>query len=81
MRLTWSNNWDIESWSRIDRFLLYTEWEEYFSDATQRRLPQLLSNHFPLMLDCGVGCRASRSFKFENMWLQSEGFVQKVKMW
>jgi hypothetical protein len=33
------------------------------------------------MLDCGVGCRGSRSFKFENTWLQSEGFVQKVKMW
>lgn len=33
------------------------------------------------MLDCGVGSRGSRSFKFENMRLQSDDFVEKVKMW
>jgi hypothetical protein len=57
------------------------EWEEYFLDVSQRRLPRLLSDHFPLMLDCGVGSRGSRYFKFENMWLQSEGFVEQVKTW
>jgi hypothetical protein len=43
------------AWSRIDRFLLCLEWEEYFSVVSQRRLPRLLSDHFPLILDCGVG--------------------------
>jgi hypothetical protein len=33
------------------------------------------------MLDCGVGSWSSRHFKFENMWLQSEGFVERVKTW
>jgi hypothetical protein len=49
--------------------------------VTQRRLPRLLSDHFPLMLDCGAPRGGSRYFKFENMWLKSEGFVEQVKTW
>jgi hypothetical protein len=33
------------------------------------------------MLDCGVMSRSSRYFKFENMWLKSEGFVDEVNTW
>jgi hypothetical protein len=33
------------------------------------------------MLDCGVSGRGSRYFKFENMWLKSEGFVEQVRTW
>jgi hypothetical protein len=33
------------------------------------------------MLDCGVSGGGSRYFKFENMWLKSEGFVEQVKTW
>jgi len=28
------------------------------------------------MLDCDVSGGGSRYFKFENMWLKSEGFVE-----
>jgi hypothetical protein len=28
-----------------------------------------------------VGSRGSRHFKFENMWLQLEAFVEQVKNW
>ena len=52
--LIWSNNHDSQSWSRIDRFLLSPEWEEQFLDVSQRTLPSILSDHFPLMLDCDV---------------------------
>jgi hypothetical protein len=37
--------------------------------------------HFPLLLDCGVGRQGKGSFKFENMWLQVEGFEEQVKRW
>lgn len=33
------------------------------------------------MLDCGVAVRSTKYFKFENMWLQYEGFVKQVKTW
>jgi hypothetical protein len=40
-----------------------------------------LSDHFPLLLDCGAPRRGSRYFKFENMWLKYEGFIEQVKKW
>jgi len=49
-QFTWSNN---QVWSKIDRFMLSSEWEEHYPDVSQSRLPRLLSDHFPLMLDCG----------------------------
>jgi hypothetical protein len=77
---TWSNIWDRLLWSKIDRFLLSPGWEAEFPNVFQRRLPRLLSDNFPLMLDCG-DVRSRRYFKFENMWLKSDGSVDKVKHW
>jgi hypothetical protein len=37
-----------------------------------------LSDHFPHLLDCGDVVRDRRYFKFENMWLKYEGFMEKV---
>jgi exonuclease III len=77
-QFSWSNG---HSWSRIDRFLLSSGWEERFPDAVQRRLSRVLSDHFPIMLVCGETRRGGGYFKFENMWLQHEGFVEEVKGW
>jgi hypothetical protein len=49
--------------------------------VSQRHLPFLLLDHYPLLLDCGVGRQGRGSFKFENMWLQVEGFGEQVKRW
>jgi hypothetical protein len=39
-------------------------------------------DHFPILLDCGDFHGGSRPLRFENMWLKSEGFVDRVKwMW
>jgi hypothetical protein len=54
---------------------------ESFPEVTQGRLPSLLSDHFPLLLDCGAQRGGNRYFKFENMWLKYEGFVEQVKKW
>ena len=50
---TWSNNRDVPAMSRIDRFLLSTAWADHFGLVNQLRLPRLLSDHFPIRLDCG----------------------------
>lgn len=47
--LTWSNNL---SRSLLDRFLFATNLEEHFSSMIHRRLPRLLSYHFPILLEC-----------------------------
>jgi hypothetical protein len=41
----------------------------------------LCSDHFPILLDCEGFHGGRRYFKFENMWLKSYGFVDRVKQW
>jgi endonuclease/exonuclease/phosphatase family metal-dependent hydrolase len=50
---TWSNNQEYPYWSRIDRFLVSSEWEAQFLGVSQRRLPRLFSDHLSILLDCG----------------------------
>jgi hypothetical protein len=76
--LTWSNS---VSWSRIDRFLVSPDWEAKYPSLFQKRLPRLCSDHFPILLDCGGIKGGARPFKFENMWLKADGFVDKVREW
>jgi hypothetical protein len=49
----WSNNRDPLSWFRTNRVLLSFDWEAQFPNASHRRLPIVLLDHFPLLLDCG----------------------------
>ena len=75
---TWSN---ARSRSRIDRFLCSLTLEDHFSKLVQRRLPRLLSDHFPISLSCGFMQRRKSPFRFENMWLKSDGFINRVQQW
>jgi hypothetical protein len=81
LRYTWSNNCENSAMSRIDRFLYISEWEDRYPTVVQRRLPRLLSDHFPIMLESGEFLKGNRPFCFENMWLQAEGFGEMVKGW
>ncbi|KAG6625769.1 hypothetical protein CIPAW_15G001500 [Carya illinoinensis] len=77
----WSSNRAHPSWSTINRFLISPEWEAHYLNLIQKRLPRLCSNHFRILLDCGVLHRGPRYFKFENMWLKSKGFLDRVQKW
>jgi hypothetical protein len=67
--------------SRIDRFLFTVDWEEGFSMTSQKRMIRLTSDHFPIMLECGFFQRGRRPFRFENMWLKADGFLERVQNW
>jgi hypothetical protein len=70
---------DTPFWSSIDRFLVSPDWEAQYLDLSKKRLSRLCSNHFPILLNC-EGIQGGRiHFKFENMWLKFEGFVDRVK--
>ena len=78
---TWSNNREVSSMSHLDRFLFIAGWNEGFINISQKRLVRISSDHFPVLLDCGNIQRRSRPFRFENMWLKVEGFMELVKEW
>lgn len=78
---TWSNN---HACSRLVKFLISPlTWEMHFLDVCQKRQPRICSNHFPILLDCDCGGIQWewRYFKFENMWLKANGFVELIRQW
>lgn len=50
--------------SRIDRFLFSTEWDEFFSAIKQIALPRPISDHKPMVLECGEWDTTHSYFKF-----------------
>uniref|UniRef100_A0A2N9FE24 Reverse transcriptase domain-containing protein n=1 Tax=Fagus sylvatica TaxID=28930 RepID=A0A2N9FE24_FAGSY len=80
-KFTWSNNYESPAMSRIDRFLYSGDWEDRYPTVVQKRPPKLLSDHFPILLESGKFLRGKRPFRFENMWLQAEGFGEMVRGW
>lgn len=68
-----------QSWSRIDRFLVSSCWEFLCLELIQKRLPRMYSDHFLILLESGRFRGVKKPFRFENIWLKVDGFVEKVK--
>ncbi|GFZ11267.1 hypothetical protein Acr_22g0006650 [Actinidia rufa] len=75
---TWSNG---TAFSRLDRFLISSDWEGEHMDVRQYCLPIVVSDHKPVFLVGGGKSKGPAPFKFENMWLQAEGFEDLVRKW
>jgi len=80
-QFTWSRGEVSFQASRIDRFLISPEWSEMFNAIKQFPLPRVFSDHKPIVLESGDWDASPSYFKFENMWLQSDGFLDMVRDW
>lgn len=74
----WSNNQVQPCLSRIDHFLYLICWGEHFSQAQQSALPKPASDHVLLLLRYEDRASGLMPFLFELMWLELEGFKDKV---
>lgn len=54
------------------------DWEPHYPELYHKRLSHLCSDRFPILLDCGGIRGGRRYFKSENVWLKTEGFVERV---
>ena len=75
---TWFRDLGSTCRSRIDRTLASVDWVDHFGNVLQRVLPRAVSNHCPLLVVAGNVNKGRSAFKFENMWLKEEGFVERV---
>ncbi|WMV33447.1 hypothetical protein MTR67_026832 [Solanum verrucosum] len=58
-----------------------SQWEELFLRIKQNLLPNVRSDHRPIVLVCGDWKIKKSYFKFEQWWLGVEGFKDKVRVW
>ncbi|XP_021974931.1 uncharacterized protein LOC110870041 [Helianthus annuus] len=64
--------------SKLDRFLVNSEFFNSWPEAELRALPKLWSDHSPLVLSSSVVKFGARPFLFFNSWLSKEGFKEVV---
>ena len=78
---TWRGGLNGSSMSRLDRFLVTTDWESHCNKVTQRCLSRPVSDHFPILLNSDGVRMGPSPFRFELMWLKYEGFKEILNGW
>jgi len=80
-KFTWANSLDTPTFERLDRVLVSTDWEQKFCLAVVQALTRDISDHTPLLLDCGTSTTQGNQlpFQFEFCWLLTNGFFEQVR--
>ncbi|KAK4708772.1 hypothetical protein R3W88_029697 [Solanum pinnatisectum] len=78
-------HFESERYNCIKRSKAMSSFNDIISDLGLMDLPlqgySLRSDHRPILLKCGDWESNPSYFKFENMWLEEVGFLEKVKTW
>jgi hypothetical protein len=80
-KFTWANNLASQTFEKLDRILVSTEWEEKFPLSTIRALTREVSDHTPVLLNTGepINAQTQSMFKFELGWLLRDGFIDMIR--
>ena len=80
-QFTWYGGLNSQAASRLDHFLISNEWEDHFLGVFQCALPRIVFDHCPISLEGREVKKGKTPFRFENMWLLSDGFKELIKVW
>ena len=76
-KFTWSR-WEV--FERLDRVLIGEGWANMFEATRVTNLPQILSDHCPLLVACKLpGPKVRPPFRFQNMWIRHHPFLEEVE--
>ncbi|XP_028121122.1 uncharacterized protein LOC114318425 [Camellia sinensis] len=78
-KYTWCNSQEGERWSKLDGFLVNTEWLEWFSFKLWG-LSRLLSDHCPIILMEDVRDLEPKPFRFLYIWVLHPTFMNLLKL-
>ena len=79
-KFTWANHLQNQTFEKIDRILVCTDFEYKFSHTTVHTLTREISDHTPLLPSTNNPSPTYQpQFKFELSWLLRDGFCDMVK--
>ena len=78
-KFTWCSNRRDPSYSRLDRFLISSEFVLVFQHLAQHCLPRSLSDHNAVLLMAETTNWGPKPFKFFNHWTEDEEFGKLVQ--
>ena len=78
-KYTWANHQRNQTFKKLDRILVCTDFESKFPHTTVHALNREISDHTPLLMNTGNSSVTYQpQFTFELGWLLREGFVEMV---
>ncbi|KAL4204312.1 hypothetical protein AMTRI_Chr01g109140 [Amborella trichopoda] len=77
---TWTNGNSVNIFmSRLNRFLVSSDWSQCFPLALVKALPRLSFDHTPILLCSKVISKGLKPFRLEISWLQEKEAIEIVK--
>jgi hypothetical protein len=77
---TWSNMQDSPLLERLDWVFTSPDWTTKFPNTLSYTVARLGSDHVPIHIQIGNNIPKSTIFRFENHWLDFDGFYDTVKL-
>ncbi|KAM3020904.1 hypothetical protein ACUV84_040901 [Puccinellia chinampoensis] len=77
-KYTWSNERDIPTLSRIDRWFCSSDWDADHPNCLLQALSSSLSDHCALQMSTNVNFSQKCRFHFESFWPKLPGFQELV---
>lgn len=75
---TWSNMQDCPLLQQLDWFFTSVSWSATYPKTLVKPLARLISDHVPCVVQIGTTIPKADIFRFENFWVEHEGFFELV---